>query len=162
MHNVEPQEEHRWLQQLVGEWAFETEMSMGPDQPVMKTAGTESVRSLGGLWTLSETVGPMPDGEECRSIITLGYDPERKRFVGTFVASVMTKLWIYDGQLDATGKVLTLDAEGPSMTGDGTTAKYQDVIEFKSADERLFYSRVQDKSGAWNQFMMATYRRQKP
>ena len=46
---------------------------------------------------------------------------------------MMTHLWVYDGALDAAGKVLTLDAEGPSFTGDGTTAKYQDVIEIEGA-----------------------------
>ena len=32
---------------------------------------------------------------------TLGYDPAKKKYVGTFIASVMTHLWIYSGSLDA-------------------------------------------------------------
>jgi len=47
-----PGPEHQWLQQLVGEWTFETECSMGPDQPPIKNAGRETVRSLGGFWTI--------------------------------------------------------------------------------------------------------------
>jgi hypothetical protein len=64
--------------------------------------------------------------------MTLGYDPQTQRFVGSFVASMMTHLWPYNGTLNAEGTVLTLDAEGPSFAGDGATAKYQDIIEFRS------------------------------
>ena len=45
---TEPQREHQWLQKLVGEWTYEGEASMEPDQPREKFTGTESVRSLGG------------------------------------------------------------------------------------------------------------------
>ena len=62
MQTPEPQKEHQWLQQLVGKWTSETECSMGPDQPAMKTNGKETVRSLGGLWTIGE--GEMASGVE--------------------------------------------------------------------------------------------------
>lgn len=55
---------------------------------------------------------------------------------------MMTHMWIYDGALDASGKVLTLDTEGPSFAGDGKLARYQDIIEIVSADERRLSSRV--------------------
>ena len=42
------------------------------------------------------------------TLMTLGYDPRKKRFVGTFVGSMMTNLWIYDGELDKDERVLTL------------------------------------------------------
>lgn len=44
---AQPQKEHQWLQKLVGEWRYETEALMGPDQPPVKSTGTETVRSLG-------------------------------------------------------------------------------------------------------------------
>lgn len=157
MH-TEPQKEHQWLQKLVGEWTFEIECRMGPDQTVMKTTGREVVRSLGGLWTIGEGQGETPDGATCQSIMTLGYDPETKRFAGTFVASVMTRLWVYDGSLDAAEKVLTLDTEGPKFTGEGL-AKYQDIIEFLSDDHRTLSSQVLGDDGQWQPFMKAHYRR---
>ncbi len=159
MDTPQPQSEHQWLQRLVGEWTFEGECQMGPDQPPMKSTGQESVRSLEGLWTIGEGSGEMPDGGECRSIMTLGFDPQIKRFVGTFVASVMTHLWPYNGTLDAAGKVLTLDSEGPSCTGDGTMAKYQDIIEFLSEDHRTLSSQFLGPDGQWVPFMKAHYRR---
>jgi len=92
MQAPEPQVEHKWLQRLVGDWNFEAECSMGPDQPPMKTTGRETVRSLGCLWTIGEAAGEVPGGGSCDSIMTLGFDPQSKRFVGTFIASMMTHL----------------------------------------------------------------------
>jgi hypothetical protein len=156
---AEPQKEHHWLQKLVGEWTFESEASMGPDKPPEKSTGTESVRPLGGLWIVGEGKGEVPGGGEHRSIITLGYDPTKKRFVGSFISSMMTAFWLYDGGLDAGSKVLTLNTEGPSMADDGSTAKYQETIELVSDDHRVFKSRVLGDDGQWQEFMTAHYRR---
>lgn len=159
MDMPQPQSEHQWLQRLVGEWTYEHECIMGPDQPPMKATGIDTVRSLGGLWMLCEGKGEMPGGGTATSIMTLGYDPAKKRFVGTFIASIMTHLWIYEGTLE--GNVLTLDCEGPSFAGDGTMARYQDIIEFKSDDHRTLSSQVLGADGKWNRFMTAHYRRRK-
>ena len=159
MQIPEPQTEHLWLHQLVGEWSIESECDMGADQPPMKTTGREVVRSLGKLWTIGEGSGSAPEGGSCDSIMTLGYNPQAKRFVGSFIASAMTHLWPYIGSLDASGKILTLDSEGPSFSGDGTMAKYQDIIEFVTHDHRTLTARVQSADGSWQTFMTAHYRR---
>jgi Protein of unknown function (DUF1579) len=158
--NENPHQEHRWLDKLVGEWTSEMECTMGPGQPLITLRGTESVRSLGGLWTIGEGEGNMPEGGSSKSVMTLGYDPKAGRFVGTFIASVMTHLWTYTGSLDESGKVLTLDAEGPSFTS-GETAKYQDRIEFVDDDHRILTSQALGDDGEWRRFMTAHYRRKK-
>ncbi len=159
--NAKPQKEHEWLQKLVGDWTSEMDAMMGPDKPMETCKGTEHVRSIGGLWTMGEGTGQMPDGGAAITFMTLGYDPAKGKFVGTFIGSMMTNMWLYEGTLDASGKVLTLDTEGPSFAGDGTMAKYKDVIEFKSNDHRTLTSQVQGADGKWTQFMTATYRRKK-
>jgi hypothetical protein len=156
---VEPQKEHQWLQQLVGDWTYEGECPSQPGQPPMKWAGSESVKSLGGLWTVADGRGDAPEGGEHTSILTLNYDPEKKRYSGTFVASMMTHLWIYDGALDANGKVLTLDTEGPAMSGDGKMAKYKDIIEIENNDQRVMRSEMLGDDGKWNEVMRMNYRR---
>lgn len=123
-----------------------------------KFHGTEVGRSLGGVWVVLEGRCDMPEGGVSQSIMTLGYDPAKKCYVGSFIASMMTHLWIYErGQLS--GNVLTLDAEGPSWTAEGKMAKYQDIIEIKSAGERTLSSRILGDDGKWQHFMTATYRR---
>lgn len=157
----EPQREHQWLQQLVGEWTCEVAGTMEPDQPSAKSEASESVRSLGGLWILAEGQGEMPGGGAATSAMTLGYDPQKKRYVGTWIGSMMTHLWVYDGELDAAGKVLTLNTEGPDMAGEGKMAKYKDAIELKSDDHRVLTSSVLGEDGEWHEFMTANYRRKK-
>jgi Protein of unknown function (DUF1579) len=159
MENPSPTPEHEWLLQLLGDWEFETECMMGPDQPPMNSAGKQTTRSLGSLWTLGEMESVGPDGQPMRSVITLGFDSAKQCFVGTFVASCMTHLWPYDGQLDAPRKVLTLDSEGPSFADDGTMAKYQDIVEIIDKDQYLLSSLFQSPDGSWTQFMSAKYTR---
>ena len=160
MH-AEPQKEHQWLQKLVGEWASEAEAVMEPGKPPAKFTGTESVRSIGGLWGVCAGRGEMPGGGTATTIMTLGYDPVRKRYVGTLIGSMMTHLWVYEGSLDLTAKVLTLDTEGPHVSAEGKMTKYKDVIEFKSDDHRVLTSNMLGDDGKWLGFMTAHYRRTK-
>jgi hypothetical protein len=158
---VEAQKEHQWLQKLVGEWTYESEVFMGADKPPERGGGTETVRSIGGLWTIAEGQGEMPGCGAATTVMTLGYDPQKQRFVGTWLGSIMTHLWIYEGELDASETVLSLNTEGPSMSGDGAMGKYKDVIEFQSDDHRVLTSHMLGDDGQWQQFMTANYRRQK-
>jgi hypothetical protein len=132
---------------------------MGPGKPRATISGSESVRALGDVWILGEGRGEMPGGGEATTMLTLGFDPQTKRFVGTWIGSMMTHLWVYDGWLDETERVLTLEAEGPDMSGRGGTAKYRDVVEFVSDDHRVLRSHAQGEDGTWQEFMTAHYRR---
>jgi hypothetical protein len=155
----EPQREHRWLQRLVGEWTYESEAMMEPDGATVRMTGTESVRAFGELWIMTDSRGETPGGGDHRSVITLGYDPQKQRFVGTFVDTEMTFMWIYEGRLD--GDVLTLESDGPSFEGDGKMAKYRDITELKSDDHRIFRSVVLGHDGEWHEFMVSHYRRKR-
>ncbi|HYD83974.1 MAG TPA: DUF1579 domain-containing protein, partial [Opitutus sp.] len=156
-----PHPEHAWLQKLVGNWSFESECMGEPGQPTEKQRGTETVKALGGLWIVGEGQGGMPGGGTANMMITLGFDPQRNRFVGTWVGSMMTHLWVYEGELDAAKRVLTLNAEGPSFADPAKRAKYQDIIEIKSDDHRTLSSRTLGEDGKWTHFMTAHYRRTK-
>lgn len=157
MH-AKPQNEHAWLEQLVGEWDVQMEGTMGPDQPPVVHTGTDSVRSL-TVWVMCE--GTMSDDATARTVMTLGFDPAKGKFLGTFIGSMMTNMWVYEGTLDAAGKVLTLDADGPSFADPTKTAKYKDAIEIVSPDHRILTSRFLGDDGTWHQFMTAHYRRKK-
>ena len=154
----ELQIEHEWLQRLVGEWTWESE-SPGEPSGEMQHAGTESVRSLGGFWVLCEGRVQSPDGASSTTLMSLGYDPHKGRYVGSFIGSMMSHQWLYEGALDDTGMTLVLDSEGPSYTDEGRMAKYKDRIEFVSADYRILSSEYQDNEGNWQPFMRAHYRR---
>jgi hypothetical protein len=161
MMNAEPQKQHAWLQKLVGDWTYESEAVGNAGAPPETWSGTEHVRSIGDLWVVAEGRGDMPGGAPATMLMTLGYDPQRDRFVGTWIGSMMTHLWVYDGALDAAARVLALDSDGPSMVDQGKMARYRDAIELKSDDQRILTASVLGDDGAWQQFMRVNYRRKR-
>lgn len=152
-----PGEHHAWLDQLVGTWAFES--VMGEGEQAMRCTGTETVRSLGGRWIISQLDAELPGMGPMSAVLTLGYNPETGNYQGTWVDSMTDHLWVYEGTLDPARRTMTLEAEGPNMMDPtaGSTM-YRDVIEFKSAAHRTLtsFARVE---GEWVQFGSASYRR---
>ena len=156
---AKPQAEHKWLRRLAGRWTYKTNDPGQSGQAAHEATGTETVRAIVDVWIVGESQGEMPGAGAMTSIMTLGYSPDTQRFVGTWIGSMMTHMWVYDGELDASGRVLTLTSEGPSMANDGTMSTYQDVIELKSDDHRTLTSRVRGSDGAWQSFMSMEFRR---
>src|SRR3546814_14641181 len=92
----------------------------------------ERVRSLHGLWVVAEGNGEMPGGGAATTLMTLGYDPRRQSYVGHWVGSMMPHLWVYEGRLDDSGKVLTIDCEGLDFKNVARLSTYTDLHTIKS------------------------------
>ena len=155
-----PVKEHDWLKQFVGEWEFEAETYMVPDQPPVKSTGTESTRAIGGYWVSAEGKGSY-QGAPFTSVFTVGYDPQKKKYIGTWIDSFTSILWVYEGSVDESGKTLTLNTEGPNAMILGKHGQFRETTEFKSKDERLFTATYLDESGQWQKLMSITYKRKK-
>ena len=156
---TKPMREHEWLQKLVGEWRTEAEMTMEPGRPKQRSEGTESVKRVGGLWAFAQGKGKMPDGTTMEYYSALGYDVSFKEYRGCWFGSFSSHLWKQTGELSADGKVMTLNCVGPSMTKDGGTANYRDVIELIDENHRTMTSYGHDDNGEWNEFMKVRYTR---
>ena len=157
---AEPVKEHTLLQQLAGEWEASADVSMGPDQPKMKFTATENIRTIGPFWIVGEstgTVGEMP----IESMLTLGYDPEKKKIIGSWVDSMQTHQWVYEGSFDKSGKVLTLETQGPCPLRPGETVNFKETIELKDKDHKVFTSSMEQQDGTWTEIMSSEYQRKK-
>lgn len=152
-----PAKEHQWLQQLVGEWESEVHVFV-PGQPVMTNKGTETVRAVGGFWTVSENKGSMM-GSPFTGLLTLGYDPASGKYIGTWIDSMSSTFWKYEGKLDESKTKLTLETTGPSCTDPTATAEYRETLELKGKDRKVFESHVKGPDGSWTQMMRIEYRR---
>lgn len=144
--------EHAWMQRFVGEWTSKGLSFCMPDQPPMPLSGTETVRSIGGLWmhTLIESDNPeMPYTQ----VQTLGYDTKKERYIGTVVDSMCAHRWLAEGQVDATGNILTMECEGPFPFRPQPISRFRDVTEFKGPDHKLFTSSIQEADGTWTVLM---------
>lgn len=151
---AKPRAEHGFIEKMVGSWDVTSEMS--GDNPWV-----ENVRSLQGLWIVAEGSGDMPDGEgPATTMLTLGFDAAKGKYVGTWLGSMMDYLWVYDGEVEPDGKTLSLYTIGPSMSGEGM-ADYRERITFVSDDHRTFTSSAKQPDGSWKQFMEAHYHRRR-
>jgi hypothetical protein len=150
---AKPRAEHGFLEKMVGSWDVASEMSGG-------VPWVEDVRSLHGLWIVAEGNGDMPgdEGGPATTMLTLGFDAAKGKYVGTWFGSMMDNLWVYEGDVEPDGKTLNLYTVGPSMSGEGM-ADYREQIIFVNDDHRIFNSSAKQPDGSWKQFMEAHYRR---
>jgi hypothetical protein len=152
MKTAEVQKEHAFLERLVGTWDVHAPDMTG-ERP-----WTETVRSLHGIWFVAEGTGEMSDGKPATTVLTLGYDSAKGKYIGNWIGSMMDYMWVYEGEVDASGKVLSLYTNGPAFTGDGL-ADYREQITFTDDDHRSFVSSAKQPDGTWKQFMEAHYAR---
>ena len=68
-------------------------------------------------------------------------------------------MWIYTGTVDAAGKTLTIETEGPNFMEAGKTCKFREVIEVKNKNSKTHTATMLGDDGKWATFMTATYRR---
>lgn len=156
----QPVKEHGWLKQLEGEWTIEGEAIAAPGKPPLKSTGTETAKMLGGFFIVTDLEGKGEMGP-MKARMVVGYDVKTKKYTGSWASDMEGTLWIYSGEVDATGKKLALNADGPDMMDPTRTAHYVDEYEIVDADHRVLTSRVQGADGKWNQFMTMKYTRKK-
>lgn len=156
---TKPLKEHEWLQNLVGEWEYESEMVMEPGGEAQTATGTASTKDLGGLWAYTESKESWGGDKGMTAYFALGYDVSFKEYRACWIGSVSSHLWNYTGTLSEDGKTMTLDCEGPDMVKDGKTAMYRDVIELIDKDHRTLTSYMQNEKGEWDQFVKTSYTR---
>jgi hypothetical protein len=155
-----PTAEHEWLKKFVGEWESTSEAPGALGQPAVTCQGKSTSRMLGELWVISQIENEM-QGLTVHAIQTIGYDPEKKKYIGTWVDSMMNHLWKYEGSVDDQGTKLTLEAEGPNFLTPGKTTKFRDAYEFKSDDHIVATASMLGEDGQWIQFMKGDMRRKK-
>lgn len=151
-----PTPEHAWLQQLVGEWEAEGECWMEPGKPPTKSKGRDTVRAIGGFWAQATFEGDFV-GQPFTGVMTLGYDPEQKRYIASWTDSMTPMLWQYTGKVE--GNVLTLETEG-TCPGDGKLSKFRERIEILSKDRRTLTSE-REVDGKWVTCVKFTFTRKK-
>ena len=154
-----PQKEHAWLEQFTGEWDYVTEAKPPGQLEAIKFEGEEKSRMIGKFWLMAENKGEMM-GMPFTGIMTLGYDPKSKSYVGTWVDSMGDYMWQYKGSVE--GKKLTLESKGPCpFKPPGTLVNFRETLELKDKDHKVFTSSYQEDDGSWVQMLTMSYTRKK-
>ncbi len=131
-----PGPEHALLASLSGHWDAKTTVRF-PGAPEMVTKGTETVSMLGGFWQISDFEGEMM-GQKFSGRGTLGYDPNKKKYVGTWCDTMSPALTYFEGTMDAAKKTLTTHSSMADFMDPTKTVKMRMVTEIKSENARVF------------------------
>lgn len=130
-------EEHKEIMKGVGEWEGTLTMSM-PGAPAEPIKATETVTAIGEFWTQGKFQCDFM-GQPFMGSGTTGYDPAKKKFVGTWIDSMTTEMFIMEGTMDPKTKVLTMNWEAPSMaTGERVPHRMETVFKGDSYTSTFF------------------------
>jgi hypothetical protein len=151
----QPGPEHEMLKKDVGTWDATVEMFMDPGGAPSVSKGTETVSMLGGFWQVSEFKSEMM-GQPFGGRGAMGYDPAKKKYVGTWIDSMTPGYYTTEGTYDPATKTLTATMEGPGP--DGAVTKTKETTEWKDADTRVFTMYAPDGKSVG---MRITYKRRK-
>jgi hypothetical protein len=119
--------EHLALKDGVGTWDYVMKFREGPDKPEQEVKGIQTVTQVGDFWIVFDIKTDNMMGMPWHGHGTVGYDPKKKKYVGTFVESMSSDRMLGEGTMDAAGKVLTMDWDGGHM-------KMREVSERKDKD----------------------------
>jgi len=150
-----PGPEHAQLAKDVGTWDASIEMFMAPGAAPMVSKGTETVTMLGGFWQLSEFKSEMM-GQPFEGRGATGFDPAKKKYVGTWVDTMTPGYYTVEGTYDAATKTMTAVMEGPDPSG--AVAKTKQTTQWKDADTRVLTMFAPDGT---TPVMRMTYKRRK-
>ena len=152
-----PGPEHEILKKDVGVWDATVETMMAPGGKPNVSKGVETNTLLGdGLWLIQDFRGEFA-GTPFQGHGIAGYDPSKKKYVGTWVDSMSTGLSTTEGTYDPKTKTMTARFEG--LGPDGTLTKMRTTSEWKDANTRVFTMYSPAGQGEEFAMMKITYKR---
>lgn len=131
-------EHHEILKRDVGLWDAEvTIWPQGPQAEPVSSTGVETNRLMGdGLWLISNFKGEA-GGQKFEGHGQFGYDPIRRKYVGTWVDSMSPFLNTMEGTYDPSSQTLTMISEGRDPQT-GKTVKSKSEARYVDEDHRTF------------------------
>jgi hypothetical protein len=156
-----PTDEHKILASGEGTWDATIKSYMeGPDAEPAISKGTEvNTVMSGGLWVLSKFNGEF-GGMKFEGRGQFGYDPIKKKYIGTWIDSMSPTLSVLEGEYDAKSKTMTYVGDG--WSAEGIKYKQKMVTTTKDDGSRVFtlYMKVGEAKDE-AKFMEITYTKRK-
>lgn len=153
-----PGPEHDVLKQDVGNWDATVETWTAPNTPPSLSKGASTTRLLGGFWVIDDFKADFM-GMAFEGHGTTGYDPIKKKYIGTWVDSMTPGLNISESTWDAKTQTMTGVNEGPGP--DGKPSKTKGVTQWQGADKKVFSMYTPGPDGKDVMMMRITYTRKK-
>jgi hypothetical protein len=154
---LQPTKQHRKLAEQAGVWNAEVVyLDFNTGKPATSKGTSIRKQPLGALWLVDSFQANMM-GVPFKGMGTTGYDPIKKKMVGTWIDSMTPSLMVIEGNWDEAGKVLTMSGIGPGE--DGEPVKTTLVTTVHSVDEHVFEMFTETPDGEDMKMMTITYTR---
>jgi hypothetical protein len=111
-----PVDQHKQLLAGVGEWEGTLTSYMIPGMKPEPVAAHETVTAIGEFWTLSQFHCQFM-GQPYHGSGHYGYDPEKKKYIGTWVDSMSSQFALMEGEVDPKTNTLVMHWQARDMTG---------------------------------------------
>ena len=139
-------DEHKLLQKDVGTWDATVKLWPVANAEPVESKGTEKNELLpGGLWLVTHFEGDF-GGMKFVGVGTMGYDPEEKKYVGTWIDNMTPHLMVTKADYDAKTKTFT----GKSESRDPATGKLlptKSISRYVDDNTRVFEMYTPDPDG---------------
>jgi hypothetical protein len=128
---------HKRLAKLVGTWTTKTRAWMEPDKPPMDSTGAcEQKMLFDGRYLQQEYTGDVM-GSPFTGINLIGYDNYTKKYVSTWIDSMSTGIYYFEGTASKDGKTITQKSsyddpvKGPSIWRSVTKIVDDNTLEYE-------------------------------
>jgi hypothetical protein len=138
MDMPKPTAEHQKLMAGAGEWAGTITMFDMPGMEAKPAPATETVTSIGGFWLLSDFHCDFM-GMPYHGSGHIGYDAEKKMYVGTWVDSMSSYFSLMEGKYDEAKKAVVMRWKAPDMTGQIVPHR-EELVENGDTRTMTFYA----------------------
>lgn len=128
---------HKMLASLAGSWTTKTKAWMEADKPPMEGTGTcEQKMLFDGRYLQQEYTGEMM-GSPFTGINLIAYDNHTKKYMSTWIDSMSTGIYYFEGTASADGKTITQECsyddpvKGPAVWRSVTRIVDEDTLEYE-------------------------------
>ena len=133
-----PNENHKLLGHLAGNWSYKVKFWMAPGAPPTESSGTSTCKPvMDGRYFVTNSSGkfnmPGPDGQihpmDFQGMATDAYDNMKGKFISTWIDNMGTGVLISEGTYDPATKTFTYLAEEEESPGE--KVKTREVIKLE-------------------------------
>jgi len=151
--------QHDEVRRKEGEWNVRCTYYMGGEADPIEVDGKERGEMLGELWCNSRFEADML-GSPLRGNASLGYDPVKEKYVGTWKDSATPFLYTFEGEFDPEAGILELAGENYDPVR-RIRAIYHSRVEFVSDNEHILDLTIDVPSGLPIKVLRYHYKRKK-
>ena len=154
-----PGEPHKRPASLVGTWNTTTKEWMDPNQPPEESTGScKQTMVLGGRFLQQECTGTMM-GQPFNGMGVTGYGNHTKKYMATWMDSMGTALYCFEGTAGDDGKTITMESHYDDPMGG--PMKLRAVTKPIDPNTEIFEMYGTDKSGQEMKMMEIRYTRKR-